>query len=652
MTAKSASQHICSSANNCGWWAQFGVMLRLCCRGVAAGCLLSVSLASQAADVERFDALIRQLDNGELVFIDRAAVEQFSRQLQSYLPPGDAQRELRLQRELCGSNYPDDPKAGIKFANQFIQQAALQQQPLTLSHFYLCRAGHYGNSNQLAEQEADLTQAVALAKRSEDKLTLAMALSARADMHSFRGEYADSLVALFEAHQLYKALSHRYGIGYTVENIGTSFRRMGEYDKAIEYLELSENEFTAPGDSYRLGFLLQQKAFVYGEQGKTVDAKQLLERVRKLYQQIGESAFVTAIDIDLLWVANLEQRYSQSVELAAQILPQLAQLAQKPGGAQVVNQGLFYLYYAEALSATGQAAAAQQMFLQAEAELLAINSPRYLLWLQRAWSAAQARAGDYAEAYQRLVAANKLQEQLNNQAKQQRESLLRYQFDSALQAEKNQQLTLENKLSLQQVQTLESAQRWQYIAIGLFILLALIALFYAISQIQRNRQLHRLAMTDELTQVANRRSILWFAEQVRQRSELSLEPWCLVLIDIDFFKQCNDNYGHDAGDQVLQQTAQAMKSLARSTDRLGRTGGEEFLFVLPQTRLDAAIDIAERLRGVVAALQFSAYPAIRISVSLGVTQAGRQEDVREVMSRADHALYQAKAAGRNQVASS
>ncbi len=75
-----------------------------------------------------------------------------------YLPAGDAQRELRLQRELCSSNYPDDPKAGIKFANQFIQQAALQQQPLTLSHFYLCRAGHYGNSNQLAEQEADLTR--------------------------------------------------------------------------------------------------------------------------------------------------------------------------------------------------------------------------------------------------------------------------------------------------------------------------------------------------------------------------------------------------------------------------------------------------------------------------------------------------------------
>ncbi len=635
------------SSDMTGMLAWVSFVLRF---GSMLGLLLFCPLL-QAADAKRFDALIRQLDNGELVFIDRSSVVQFTHQLQSYLPPDDATRNLRLQRELCSVNYPDDPVAGIAFATEFIQQPALKQDPLTLSHFYLCRAGHYSFSNQVTEQEADLVKAVELARLSEDKLTLASALSARADMHSFRGQYADSLVSLFEAHQLYKSITHRYGIGYTVQNIGTSFRRMGEYEKAIEYLELSENEFTAPGDRYRLAFLLQQKAFVYGEMGKTVDAKKLLERVRYLYQQIGEPAFVTAIDIDLIWIANLEQRYSESVELAAEIVPQLAQLAKLDGGAKVANQGLFYLYYADALSATGQTAAAEPMFLRAEAELSALNSPRYLFWLQRTWSAALARSGDYAQAYQRLNAANKLQEQLNNLAKQQRESLLRYQFDSELQTEKNQQLILENKLTTQQVHTLETAQRWQYIAIALFVLLALIALFYAISQIQRNRQLHHLAMTDELTQVANRRSILGFAEQIRQQSEISRDVWCLLLIDIDYFKQCNDNFGHEAGDHVLLKTAQAMKNLARATDRLGRTGGEEFLLVLPQTRLEDALIIAERLRVVVAELTFTSFPEIRISVSIGVTQAGRQEDVREVMSRADHALYQAKAAGRDQVVS-
>jgi diguanylate cyclase (GGDEF)-like protein len=613
--------------------------------------MMLVSCRLWAADAERFDAMLRQLDQGELIFVDRASVEQFAEKLQRYLPPNDAKRQLRLQRELCSINFQDDPIAGIEFATKFIQQQGIAKNPLELSHFYLCRAGHYSNSNQLTAQEADLVEAVELARRAEDKLTLAGALSAKADMDSFHGQYGDSLVSLFEANKLYKAISHRNGIGYTVQNIGTSFRRMGEFEKAIEYLELSEHEFTAPGDRYRLAFLVQQKAFAYGEMGKTVDAKQLLERVRFLYQQLDEPALVTSIDIDLLWIANLEQRYSDSVELASQIMLKLAQLAKLEGGVKVANQALFYLYYAEALSATGQSTDAQRMFLKAETELSALNSPRYMLWLQRSWSTALARQGDYVQAYQRLSAANQLQEQLNHLSKQQRESLLRYQFDSELQTEKTQQLMLENKLSAQQVQTLESAQRWQYIAIGLFVLLALIALFYAISQIQRNRQLHRLAMTDELTQVANRRSILGFAEHVRQQSELSRDPWCILLIDIDYFKQCNDIFGHEAGDLVLTQTAQAMKNLARTSDLLGRTGGEEFLLVLPQTRLEDALVIAERLRAVIAALIFIDYPEVRISVSVGVTQAGRQEDVREVMSRADQALYQAKAAGRNQVVS-
>ena len=98
-----------------------------------------------------------------------------------------------------------------------------------------------------------------------------------------------------------------------------------------------------------------------------------------------------------------------------------------------------------------------------------------------------------------------------------------------------------------------------------------------------------------------------------------MKHWCLLLIDIDYFKQCNDNFGHDAGDQVLVQTAAAMKSLLRASDRVGRTGGEEFLLVLPDTELEAATAIAERLRQVVAQLTFAPYHEVKITVSIGVT---------------------------------
>jgi diguanylate cyclase (GGDEF)-like protein len=628
---------------------QYWRLARKGCAGlviIGASCF---SLGSWAGDIKKFDRLILQLEQGEVIFSSRADYDAFSQQLKNVVPTNDPARLLRLDRELCLSDYQDKPEQGIVFASKFISELEKQQDALNTSHFYLCRALHYGSQNRRNEQEQDLTKALDLANQSEDLLSQALMLSGNADMYSARGQYADSLVLLFKAHDLYKKLGHRYGVGFSVENIATAFRRMGEYEKAIEYLELSEKEFAAPGDQYRLGFLLQQKAFIYGELGKPDIAKQLFKRVRQIYQQIDEPTFVTATDVDLMWIANMEQRYGDSLELADKISAQLALYQQKGQGQQVVNQGLFQLYRAEALAGNGRMAESLQQFEQAYQMIGALNNPRYMLWLKRAWSKTLADAGMHHQAYQQLLEANQLQDTLNSQTKQQRESLLRYQFDTALQDEKNNQLKAENQLSAQQVAVLESAQRWQYIAIGLFIVLALIALFYAISQIQRNRQLHRLAMTDELTQVANRRSILWFAEQTRLKAITQQQHWCLLLIDIDYFKQCNDSFGHDAGDQVLVQIAAAMKSLLRAGDRVGRTGGEEFLLILPDTELEAATVIAERLRQVVAQLTFSPYREVKITVSVGVTEAGRQEDVREAMSRADAALYQAKSQGRNKV---
>jgi diguanylate cyclase (GGDEF)-like protein len=620
-----------------------------CCVGLALLVLGSYSSLLWAGNSAKFDELILQLEQGEVIFTSRNEVDDFTAQLKSAVPTEDPGRVLRLNRELCISDFLDKPEQGIVFASKFISELEQSRDVVNLSHFYLCRAQHYGSQNRSKEQEQDLTTALDLANQSEDDLTTALMLSSKAEMYSAHGQHADSLVLLFKAHDLYKKLGHRYGIGYSVENIATAFRRMGEYEKAIEYLDLSEKEFAAPGDKYRLGFLLQQKAFVYGELGKPAIAKQLFSRVRQIYQQIGEPTFVTATDIDMMWIANMEQRYSESLELADKITAQLASYQEKGQGQQVVNQGLFYLYRAEALAGTGKMPESLQQFEQANEVIGSLNNPRYMLWLTRAWSKTLADAGMHAQAYQRLLQANTLQEELTSQAKQQRESLLRYQFDTALQDEKNNQLKAENKLSAQQVLVLESAQRWQYIAIGLFIILALIALFYAISQIQRNRQLHRLAMTDELTQVANRRSILWFAEETRLKAIAQQQQWCLLLIDIDYFKQCNDSFGHDAGDQVLIHIAAAMKSLLRTSDRVGRTGGEEFLLVVPDLGLTEATAIAERLRQVVMQLKIPDYPQIKITVSVGVTQAGSQEDVREAMSRADAALYQAKSLGRNKV---
>jgi diguanylate cyclase (GGDEF)-like protein len=620
--------------------ALLGSVLWLGCCGTAA-----------AADADAFDELVRQLEHGEQVFYDAKAANAFLSQLKQQLPPNDEPRLRRYQREACAIEFAEDPKAGIAYSERFITDPAYAADYLTLSYFYLCRASFFGITGDSARQEADLSQALALANSSEDVLAQANVLSAQADLHSTRGEHAEALIQLFKAYELYQKTANRLGLGLALENIATAFRRMAEYDKALEYLETSEREYIAPNDSYRQAFVLTQKAFIFAEMGKTPQARAVLQQVQKIYQDINDERYAVAAGIELLWISNLEQKFTQSLELIAALEQQIRRIQAKDPDFLPYNNTLYQLYQAEALAETGKSAPAALKFAAADALLAQQNNPRYMLMLRQAWSRAEAKAGRYEHAYQLQTEAVALQDQLNSQAKLQREALLKFQFDSELQTQKNSQLQAENRLTGQQLAVLEAAQRWQYTAIGLFVVLALIALFYAISQIQRNRRLHKLAMTDELTQVGNRRAILEQCNRVQEQARHSQQAWSLMIADIDHFKQCNDLYGHDAGDEVLSGVAQAMQSVLRTQDRIGRSGGEEFLLVLPDTTELQATAIAEQLRQAVAALRFAAYSELRISISIGLTQAGRHEQVREVITRADGALYQAKNRGRNQVVS-
>lgn len=616
-------------------------------------CLLWLASYSPKAlaDAASFDELIRQQEQGERVFYDAAAALDFLQQLRLQLPAGDEQRQRRFNREVCQIDYLTDAAGGVKYAEKFITDPALAADHLTLSYFYQCRAAHLLNLGEVARQQEDLTQALALANSSEDALAQAEVLSAQADAHSIRGEHAEALVRLFKAFELFQKVSNRQGIGLTLENIAAAFRRMAEFDKAIEYLEISEREYIAPNDSYRQAFVLQQKAFIYGEMGKTPQARALMQQVRQIYLDVGDLHYALATSIDLLWISNLEQKYAESIELIMQIEREIKAIQQKDPPFRPFNHAIYQLYQAEALAEYGQLQQGLHKFAAAEKVLLAEQSPRYMLMLKQAWARAEAKAGNYNNAYKLLEAAGQIQEQLNSQAKQQREALLRFQFDSELQSQKNTQLQAENRLTGQQLAVLEAAQRWQYIAIALFVVLALIALLYAISQIRRNKRLHKLAMTDELTQVGNRRSILAHCDQVQQQARQHQQPWCLMIADIDHFKLCNDQYGHEAGDEVLIAVAQALQATLRPQDKIGRSGGEEFLLLLPDTAETQALEMAERLRRAVAALAFPRVAQYQVTISIGLTQAGRHEQVREVISRADSALYRAKANGRDQVVS-
>jgi diguanylate cyclase (GGDEF)-like protein len=162
--------------------------------------------------------------------------------------------------------------------------------------------------------------------------------------------------------------------------------------------------------------------------------------------------------------------------------------------------------------------------------------------------------------------------------------------------------------------------------------------------------MQNLALTDDLTGVPNRRSVLSLLPQCLQANPRGTTA--VLVIDIDHFKLINDTFGHATGDRVLQLIAGVLRSSLRPPEFFGRIGGEEFLIVLPGADVRSAMSRAEALRLAAKDADISALiPELSaLTVSVGVTISRTGDSVSSILQRADMALYRAKAAGRNRVA--
>jgi diguanylate cyclase (GGDEF)-like protein/PAS domain S-box-containing protein len=177
------------------------------------------------------------------------------------------------------------------------------------------------------------------------------------------------------------------------------------------------------------------------------------------------------------------------------------------------------------------------------------------------------------------------------------------------------------------------------------------------SSLERARlfqEVQSLALTDHLTGLQNRRSLFELGRIEFARSNRTYRPFSCLMLDIDHFKQINDNYGHPIGDQVLRQIAECAQRSIRDVDLIGRYGGEEFLIFLPETDLVTAQRVAERLRASIEKTPMKASEQeLRVTVSIGISRKDENTlELETLIARADQALYVAKHKGRNQVASS
>jgi diguanylate cyclase (GGDEF)-like protein len=165
---------------------------------------------------------------------------------------------------------------------------------------------------------------------------------------------------------------------------------------------------------------------------------------------------------------------------------------------------------------------------------------------------------------------------------------------------------------------------------------------------EAHARIEELAQIDELTGTLNRRYLLKALNEEIQRAQRSHSACSVSIIDLDFFKSINDKFGHPVGDEVLRTFAIAISANIRIIDKLGRYGGEEFLLILPGAAKDAAHHTVDRLRAIIAELDWAAISdGLALTLSAGVCQVRQNDSADDILVRIDKALYRAKDAGRN-----
>jgi diguanylate cyclase (GGDEF)-like protein len=158
--------------------------------------------------------------------------------------------------------------------------------------------------------------------------------------------------------------------------------------------------------------------------------------------------------------------------------------------------------------------------------------------------------------------------------------------------------------------------------------------------------------TDYLTGINNRRAIIGYLEAEIERCRRYKRSCSIMMLDLDYFKQINDQHGHQVGDDILVLVANSISDTCRVADHVGRYGGEEFLIVLPETSESEALELAERIRQTIASLKLDIGLSLTVSIGVACLSLQTEVDSYTFIKQADDAVYKAKEQGRNQVVGS
>lgn len=503
-----------------------------------------------------------------------------------------------------------------------------------------CKASHLLEQGKLIEGYQLYTEALTAAQGNNELMGFALQYRARFFLkYESYQEAVNDLQAAFELYNMQSGLDDQANA--VLINLGLAYRKLRNYDtanayyrRALIYFQQNTFPYIVAKILHSIGetFLMQQnyaQAVDYLLQSEkinltTVNENALLDNYVVLGRVYTEQNELDAAEHYLKKGGDIAARLNRSSAIIdIKILK--AALALKKGIENEVNQLRDVLTFKDI----------DQTQLISVLELLIQQS------LQQK---------DHATAAEYLQQLLELERRLYNSNVQQQFTQAGLRFDLKL-AEKDNlllRINAENNEKLVRTNADKLTLARALVVISVIALLGLAALSFLLWL--HNKRVEQMSLTDELTKLPNRRAVMAQLEDQIKLVQRYGNNVMLGVVDIDHFKKCNDNYGHQFGDEVLKNVATACILLLRDTDIFGRLGGEEFLLLLPYTTLADGMQIAERLRATVAGLKFDiGGQNVKVTISLGLTQVASADSLTDCYERADNALYKAKSTGRNKV---
>ncbi|MEP1741362.1 MAG: diguanylate cyclase [Kangiellaceae bacterium] len=299
---------------------------------------------------------------------------------------------------------------------------------------------------------------------------------------------------------------------------------------------------------------------------------------------------------------------------------------------------------------------AHQYLDQAEQIIDPKNMLSHLLRLKYYRGKAYEQQGKYELAYRAMMESYPQRLQMLKQQYSERFEQLENQFELNKLDSENKLLEKENQLKTGNLVAEKKRNQFLNLIIAMFVVICLLLVFILIRARHSRLKFQRLSQTDDLTGLSNRRKAVHLLDYQIELAQKHNSPLSVALVDLDYFKQINDKFGHAVGDLVLVEFASLCRDSLRGADIVGRIGGEEFLIGLPQTSLNDAVTILDKLRlkthDIAKAFNLSEKKAselLEVSISIGVSEYQSGDNSEIIIGRADKALYAAKDSGRDKV---